>query len=57
MRAGGGTLAKQQQQTTTVTTANPDIFSFSIEKTATEVCRSQLEQVLRERRDIVKCWG
>jgi transposase-like protein len=48
MRAGGGTLAKLQQQTTTVTTAKPDILSFSIEKAATEVCRSQLEQVLRE---------
>ncbi|MBU6301996.1 MAG: hypothetical protein KGS60_10610, partial [Verrucomicrobia bacterium] len=47
MRAGGGTLAKQQQQTTTVTTTNPDILSFSVEKAATEVCRSQLEQVLR----------
>ena len=47
MRAGGGTLAKLQQQTTTVTTANPDRLSFSVEKAATEVCRSQLEQVLR----------
>jgi hypothetical protein len=47
MRAGGGTLAKLQQQTTTVTTANPDKLSFSVEKAATEVCRSQLEQVLR----------
>lgn len=47
MKAGGGTLAKQQQ-TTTMTTANPDILSFSHEKAANEVCRSQLEAVLRE---------
>ncbi|RFC47945.1 MAG: Transposase, Mutator family [Verrucomicrobia bacterium] len=48
MGAGAGILAKQQQQTATVTTANPDILSFSVEKAATEVCRSQLERGLRE---------
>jgi hypothetical protein len=48
MRVGGGTLAKLQQQTTTATTANPDRLSFSVEKAATEVCHSQLEQVLRK---------
>jgi hypothetical protein len=47
MRVGGGTLAKLQQQTTIATTANPDRLSFSVEKAATEVCRSRLEQVLR----------
>ncbi len=31
-----------------MTAANPDIRSFSLEKAATEVCRSQLETVLRE---------
>lgn len=34
--------------TTAMSTTNPDILSFSVEKAASEVCRSQLEKVLRE---------
>ncbi|MEM0969416.1 MAG: hypothetical protein AAGJ31_08715 [Verrucomicrobiota bacterium] len=31
-----------------MTSANPDILSFTNEKAASEICRNQLEKILRE---------